>query len=205
VSGKLVSGTAPAKRTTIATNLSRPLSILLREAVKFSNNFMVEQVLKTLGSQLSDLPGSTDSGVLEVKKYLSSLGLDLTNFQMRDGSGLSRRNFVSPRLFTGLFDSIMKETTYSPEFLNALPVAGVDGTMRKRLKNYPEHRLVRAKTGVVDGVTCLTGIIDGRGGEGILFSLMFNKNGNRHGDCKNIQNQILKALLEYWVPQRQKT
>jgi D-alanyl-D-alanine carboxypeptidase/D-alanyl-D-alanine-endopeptidase (penicillin-binding protein 4) len=204
VSGRLVTGKAPAKTSTVATNLSRPLSILLREANKFSNNFMIEQTLKTLGAEGTSLPGSTESGVIEVKKYLSSLGLDLTNFQMRDGSGLSRKSYVSPRLFVNMFQRIQKETTYSPEFLNLLPVAGVDGTLRKRLKKVPYHRLVRGKTGVVDGVTCLTGLIDGRGGEGIVYSMMFNKNGNRHGDCKNVQNQILTALLEYWIPQGHK-
>ena len=90
----------------------------------------------------------------------------------------------------------MKKTY--PEFLNTLPIAGVDGKMKKRLRKNPDHRIVRAKTGFVNGVTSLSGVIDGRLGQGIVFSMLFNKTKNRHRDAKKVQDKILEELLKYW-------
>ncbi len=200
VSGKIRPGTVPDSAFEITDHASLPLSMLLRLANKYSNNFMIEETLNTIGAVRSGKPGSPENGIREVMKYLSDLGLDTRQLKMADGSGLSRNNRISPEFFVEMIHAVLTQSTFFPEFLNLLPVTGVDGTMKKRLKKTRNHRLIRAKTGVINGVTSLTGVLDGRGGEGIIFSMMFNNNHNRHGDCKKAEDQILKAMLKYWTP-----
>ena len=80
---------------------------------------------------------------------------------------------------------------FGPEFLTCLPVAGTDGTMKRRLPRHPDKRLIRAKTGLINNVVCLSGLVDGRKGKGLVFSIFINQNKGRHGESKKVQDDIL--------------
>ncbi len=199
ITGKVKTGIKPEKVKHLVSQESAPLASILRDAMKFSNNFMMEQTLKTLGAIQSAPPGSTASGIQAATEFFTkTAGLNMQGFEMSDGSGLSRNNHVSARQMTDLFRYILGESTFGPEFMNCLPVAGIDGTLRRRLKNDDRCRLVRAKTGLVDNVSCLSGVVDGRNGNGLIFSILMNKTQNRHGDAKKTQDNIIRALLNYW-------
>jgi serine-type D-Ala-D-Ala carboxypeptidase/endopeptidase (penicillin-binding protein 4) len=198
--GRVVEGTVPEDAQILTTHTSRPLSTLLRDANKYSNNFMMEQILKTIGTGADSKPGSTEEGIRQVTEFLWETGMDIEGFVMQDGSGLSSGNRITARQACHLIRYIVNTSTYSPEFLNCLPIAGVDGTLKKRLKADPRHRMVRAKTGIINGATCLSGIVDGRGGQGLVFSLLFNTTHNRHRELKKCQDKILIQLLDYWLP-----
>ncbi|MBN1356213.1 D-alanyl-D-alanine carboxypeptidase/D-alanyl-D-alanine-endopeptidase [bacterium] len=200
IDGAVIKGTAACPARVLTSHLSHPLAALLRDANKYSNNFMLEQILKTLGAECSGKPGSTESGLGVVRDYLIGTGMRLDGFQMFDGSGLSDRNRATPAQLVYLLRHIIRETTFCPEYISCLPVAGTDGTLKNRFKNGLRQRLIRAKTGVINGSTCLSGIVDGRKGEGLGFALLFNTPVNRHNHNKSIQDDILGALLDYRYP-----
>ncbi len=197
IGDKIVMGTVPENAEELVVHKSHPLSSLLRSASKFSNNFMMEQTLKTMGAVCHNTPGTTAKGAQAVKSYLLECGISVEGFRMNDGSGLSRNNRTTSRQLADLIRYVVREATYSPEFMNALPIAGVDGTMKKRLNGNGDNRLVRAKTGVIDGVCALSEIIDGRKDNGLVFSILVNNNRNRHRDVKKFQDEVVSRCLDY--------
>lgn len=200
VEGRVRQGKKPDKTAAVFQNQSAPLSELLRDANKVSNNFMMEQIAKTVGAETCDCAGSTRSGMQKIKDYFSSdVKLPTAGMVLSDGSGLSRLNRVTPRQMAGIIRWALNESTFGPEFLTCLPVAGVDGTMKRRLTKHPDKRLIRAKTGLINNVVCLSGVVDGRSGNGLVFSIFINQNKGRHGESKKAQDDILSSMLNYWV------
>ena len=204
VKGEYREGITPEDAQELVVQESRPLSMLLRDANKYSNNFMMEQTLKVIGAVQNEPPGTTQKGIDAVLDYLNSIAIDVTDCTMTDGSGLSRKNEIKPRTLNDVIQYSVSRSTFFPEFLNALPIAGVDGTLKKRLNHNPAHRLVRAKTGFINGVSCLSGIIDGRSGRGLVFSIMFNRAYKLKTQAKTLQNRLVSQLLEYWKTQVEK-
>ncbi|MBN1549844.1 D-alanyl-D-alanine carboxypeptidase/D-alanyl-D-alanine-endopeptidase [bacterium] len=201
VSGGVQKGALPKHAEKIVSHDSKSLSALLTDANKYSNNLMIEQTLKTIGAVEFKSSGSTILGAKAVKNFFIEHGIDLTGFQMSDGSGLSRNNKATARQLASIFRLVLTQSTFGPEFMTALPVAGVDGTLKKRLKHDSRNRLVRGKTGLVQGVSCLSGVIDSRNGKGIVFSILFNDIGTHYTQAKQLQDKIVKALLDYWLPE----
>lgn len=199
VTGVLRAGKRQGTEKQVAIIESQTLSHILMGANKFSNNFMVEQILKTIGAETYSSPGSTISGARAVKEFLKEVGINTNGFFMNDGSGLSRKNRVTPRQLADCMRFVLRDSTFAPELLNSLPVAGIDGTLRKRFKSDARSRLIRAKTGLINNVSCLTGVVDGRQGKGFVFSIMVNKSQNQHAAAKALQDKILKILLDAWI------
>ncbi|MCP4725059.1 MAG: D-alanyl-D-alanine carboxypeptidase/D-alanyl-D-alanine-endopeptidase, partial [bacterium] len=102
---------------------------------KVSHNFFADQLLKTLGSEFRD-SGSFSSGITVLKGFLSSAGIDPTNYFQYDGSGLSRYTLVMPVQIMTLL-KYMKGHRYNDHYFSSLPVAGVDGTIENRMKDSP--------------------------------------------------------------------
>ncbi|HPQ41342.1 MAG TPA: D-alanyl-D-alanine carboxypeptidase/D-alanyl-D-alanine-endopeptidase [bacterium] len=198
VDGTVIRGETPESASEIVVHESEPLYGLLQAANKYSNNFMIEQIVKTIAAETVSNPGSTAEGLEKIKSYFTDIGMDTSGMVLNDGSGLSRSNLVSARQLARLIEYAVNESHYGPEFLTTLPVAGVDGTLKKRLKDHPDKRLVRAKTGLINNVVCLSGLVDGRRGKGLVFSILINRNHSRHRDSKEVQDEIVEALLTYW-------
>ncbi|GEM_PF-150358 len=199
VTGNLKSGKRQGSEKQVAVLESQSLSHLLMGANKFSNNFMVEQILKTIGAEQYSTQGSTSSGARAVREFLKEAGINLNGFLMNDGSGLSRKNRVTARQLADVVRFVLKDSAFGPELLNSMPVAGIDGTLRKRFKSDSRSRLIRGKTGLINNVSCLTGVVDGRNGQGFVFSIMLNKTQNQHAAAKKFQDKILKILLDTWI------
>ncbi len=204
LTGSLKSGKRQGSDKQVAVLESQSLTHLLMGANKFSNNFMVEQILKTIGAEQYSSQGSTASGARAVREFLKEAGINLNGFIMNDGSGLSRKNRVTARQLADVVRFTLKDSAFGPELLNSLPVAGIDGTLRKRFKTDSRSRLIRGKTGLINNVSCLTGVVDGRNGQGFVFSIMLNKTQNQHAAAKKLQDKILKILLDVWIGVRSK-
>lgn len=200
IDGSVMRGNKPEQSTLIYEHNSRPLSELLITANKFSNNFMTEQVIKTIAAHTCNCPGSTDLGMRLIKEYFEKeLKMDTKGMVLSDGSGLSRRNRITARQFCELLRNTLHKSCFGPEFLATQPIAGVDGTMKRRLNDHSDRRWIRAKTGSINNVVCLTGLIDGRCGRGLVFSILINKNRGRHGESRQAQDRMLEAMLDYWT------
>lgn len=150
---------------------SKPLSELIKPFLKNSVNFMGDAFLKAIAMD----PSSDGKGdllapaLVELKNYVIRLGMP-RDFELHDGSGLSRTSRASPRLFTEFLGRIQREK-YFPAILAALPIAGVDGTLRNRMKGTAAEGVLRAKTGTLEGVYNLAGYVP-HGKELVPFVLL---------------------------------
>lgn len=179
--------------------LAEHTSVDLREIVKVINknsqNFFAEQLLKTIGYENYGL-GSADNGVRALKNILSEMGINPDNIKIVDGSGLSRLNFVSPKHIISLLNYMHKNPYFIP-FLNSLPIAGVDGTIGKRMTNNRATNNVRAKTGFVGAVRSLSGYVRTGDNELVAFSIIANNFTVPVKLAENIQDLVCLRLANF--------
>src|SRR5690606_32812821 len=122
---------------------------------KPSQNQVAEILLRTLGLEKKG-SGLPDSGRRVVEEQLRAWGVDTTGFVIRDGSGLSRHNYLSPEAIVRVLNAMRLHPDFEI-FYNSLPIAGVDGTIANRMRGTPAQGNLRAKTGSVDRSRALSG------------------------------------------------
>jgi len=156
----------------IATLQSPTLREVLPFFEKPSQNQIGELLFRTIALKATGL-GRTDSASAVVSRQLLAWGAAPDGFVVRDGSGLSRHDYVSPRTLVKVLDAIRRSPDFQP-FYDALPIAGVDGTIRNRMKGTPAQGNVHAKTGTLDKARSLSGYVTTAGGRVLLFSALCN-------------------------------
>src|SRR6185437_16571183 len=161
----------------VTSKQSIPLRELFVPFMKLSNNGHAEVLVKEMG-RLQGGSGSWDKGLAVIDSTVASMGIDTKNMQFRDGSGMSHKNLVTANEVTNLLYVAQSKPWYST-FLKALPVAGHDerligGTLRSRMKGTAAAGNVQAKTGALNGVTALSGYVQTKDGETLIFSIMVN-------------------------------
>ena len=160
----------------IAARKSPPLSVIAAQVLKPSQNLYAELLLRTLGkvSGAADPKlSSGDAGAQVVRSFLTQAGIDPAGLVMLDGSGLSRADLVTADTTLQLL-TYMNRHRFSAAFREALPVAGLDGTLRNRMKGTPAQGNVRAKTGTLGTATTLCGYVFTAAGERLAFALLIN-------------------------------
>lgn len=161
-----------SKLKKIFTHYSVPLSEIVRVINKNSQNFYAEQLLKTIGLVKYGF-GSIENGVKAVKNILREMGINSEDLIMADGSGLSRLDLVTPRQIVDLLNYMYKHESF-PVFYQTLPVAGIDGSLARRMLRSKAENNVRAKTGYLGGVRSLCGFVHTADNEPIVFSIIVN-------------------------------
>jgi len=131
-----------------------------------------------------------------MREQLVGLGIDLTGVRLADGSGLSRDNRLSARVLVEVLRAADRHFELAPDLLAALPIAGRDGTFKKRAGASRDR--LRAKTGLLTGVTALTGMARTAGGRDVIFSILAN--GYTQGDraAMNAVDAFAQALIAQW-------
>lgn len=177
IRGSARRGQAPPVASVLSRHLSGPLAQLLVPMLKLSNNGHAEVLVKEIGRRALG-SGTWDDGLAETARSLSRLGLDPAALRVADGSGLSRRDLVSPEQLSALLVTLRGKPWF-PAFLAALPLAGnpdrlVGGTLRSRMREGPAAGNVRAKTGTLDAVSALSGYVTTADGELLVFSVLLN-------------------------------
>jgi D-alanyl-D-alanine carboxypeptidase/D-alanyl-D-alanine-endopeptidase (penicillin-binding protein 4) len=175
VGGALRLGTAPETAREIDRFDSRPLAALVRDMNKNSNNFMAEAILKTLGAQFVETPGTTNGGLSMVRTYLSGLGLDAGFLQAVDGSGLSDHDRTTARLLAEVLAKGWSDFEIGADLVASLPIGGADGTLEERFASETQSRRVRAKTGRIAGAVTLAGYAVNRDGRPFAFAIFANQ------------------------------
>jgi PBP4 family serine-type D-alanyl-D-alanine carboxypeptidase len=160
-------------RRTVVTRTSPPLSVIGPYFMKVSQNFVAETLFKTLGKVVKG-EGSAASGRAVVLETLNGWGVPADALVMRDGSGLSRYNYVTSGGLVTMLTRMWKNDALRGPFAAALPVAGHDGTLGSRMKNTWLDAHVQAKTGTISNVRSLSGYLETRSGERIVFSMIGN-------------------------------
>ena len=153
---------------------SPPLAALVQATLKHSLNLDAELLLLQAGAALPGPGPHTETrGVTALKAFLATAGLKPDDVLLEEGSGLSRADLVTPAAVVDLLVHMAR----SPEaavFMDALPVAGVDGTLMNRLEGAPALGRIRAKTGTLRYTSSLSGYGTTAGGERLAFSLLLN-------------------------------
>jgi D-alanyl-D-alanine carboxypeptidase/D-alanyl-D-alanine-endopeptidase (penicillin-binding protein 4) len=178
VEGAVRRGRVPAGAQPLLEFESQPLGQIVELFVKWSNNTIAETLLKAMGRAATGEPGSWENGRRAALASLARLGVDTGSLVMVDGSGLARGNRAPPRALVEALRVARASFRFGPELVAALPVAAGDGTLKKRAA--AAAGAVRAKTGLLDGVTGLSGFAASPEQGELVFSILVN--GYHRGD-----------------------
>ncbi len=159
-------------RDTIAVILSPPLREIMPAFEKPSQNQIGEILLRTLGLERTGV-GIPDSGRAVIERQLLEWGATRDGFVVRDGSGLSRYNYLSPETIVRVLEVMRRDTAF-PVFYDALPIAGVDGTLANRMKGTYAEANAHGKTGFVSQARSLSGYVTSADGRLLIYSLLCN-------------------------------
>jgi D-alanyl-D-alanine carboxypeptidase/D-alanyl-D-alanine-endopeptidase (penicillin-binding protein 4) len=164
-----------ATRRLIARHQSPPLSSLVAQMMKVSQNFYGEMLIKAIGrtAEGADGIGSTERGRQVVRRTLQDWSIPVDALVMSDGSGLSRYNYASTKLLVDVLRRMWHDERDRSPFVASLPVAGHDGTLGARMTDVLRRR-VQAKTGTITNVRSLAGYVETTDGEKVAFAIIAN-------------------------------
>ncbi|WP_067727734.1 D-alanyl-D-alanine carboxypeptidase/D-alanyl-D-alanine endopeptidase [Oceanobacillus damuensis] len=191
-SGSVKQGSTPKEAGLLVSRSSIPLSELLVPFMKLSNNGIAEILVKEMGKE-SYGEGSWEKGLDILGKEMNKFRMDMGSMMIKDGSGISHSNLIPPKEIAQLLYEVQKKEWF-PVFLHSLPVAGIEermtgGTLRDRMKG----RVVKAKTGTIEGVSTLAGYMDTSSGEQLIISIMVN-NLLDEDTGKAIEDEIIEII-----------
>lgn len=188
----------------LASVQSPPLSVISAQTMKPSQNLYTELLLRTLGataaqSATSSPPAQTSAerGVESVKAFLRAAGVEPRGqFVMADGSGLSRHNYITAGATVRLL-TYMTTHRHGAAFRDSMPIAGVDGTLRTRLRDTPAQGNMRAKTGTINAVASLSGYVTSASGERLAFSIILNNYPEESGSRRSHIDAVAVLLASF--------
>lgn len=205
---KVIAGQVPKLAKPVAWRVSEPLAVLVRGLGKYSNNFVAETLLKTIGAvKRADQhkPATWDDGLVAVRGWLEgTVGWKKDGYYYGNGSGLFASNRFSPRELASLLAAAYRDFRFGPDYVASLSIAGVDGTISRRMSRGPAAGLVRAKTGTLSGVSTLSGYaaLDGRAP--LVFSILVNGFSDEQANSARVlQNEICEAMIPFLESGRQ--
>lgn len=196
VHGVVQRGLAPAKIKILAEHRA-PLLPVLINLNKTSDNLTAELLLKTIGAEKFGWPGSAEKGGRAIRQFLGSNGVDTTAIKIADGSGVSRYNLVTPAEIVKLLTAVWKNFAIRNEFTATLPIAGMDGTLRSRMRGTPAAGVIHAKTGTLSGVSTLSGYTITSDGEELAFSMMMQHYLVREAAIRSVQDRLGAELCAF--------
>lgn len=191
--GALRMSRPPMSARQVAKVKSRPIAQLVRSMMKFSNNFVAESLIKNLAAQKGARPASLESGVGHLRTFLGDL--QIGDFQLANPSGLSRDNKFSARQIVKVLEFAEASGKIQPEFTASLPVAGVDGTLKSRMKSLARRGDLRAKTGMLSGAIGLAGYV-GNGKDKMSFCFLFNGSAKDQWKARDVMDQLATQLAQ---------
>lgn len=189
----LVDRPRASEGTTLLVDLSAPLSEIVAQMLEWSLNSYAETLVVAMDQ---DRPASTGTGVARLRETLTALGVPPDSYTTRDGSGLSRNDYLSADALVATLAAAWSSPTLRAPLKAALPVAGADGTLRRRLRGTPGERRVFAKTGSMSNVRSLAGYVDTLDGETLAFAVMTNGFDTRAADIDQRVDELLLALVQ---------
>ncbi|MEA2763378.1 MAG: hypothetical protein QOD47_2662 [Gemmatimonadaceae bacterium] len=185
----------PLKMDTLFVLVSPPLREILPALMKPSQNQIAEILLRTIGLERGGL-GTADSARKIVGQQLLAWGVQPDGFVIRDGSGLSDQDLLTPETIVRVLDRIQRDTAFAT-YYNSMPIAGVDGTIDSRMKGTPAEGNVHAKTGTLSKARSLSGYVTTADGERLIFSILANNTTTPGSAVTHVADVIAAALASY--------
>src|ERR1051326_5503645 len=183
-----------ARGTITLATLSHSLDSTLHQINKPSDNIAAENLLKTVAAERRGSPGATLNGLYVMKEFMTSLGIDTTAMILADGSGVSFYNLVSPGTILRLLQYEYADKQSFSHFYESLPVGGVDGTLKNRMKGTRAEGNVHEKTGTITGVSALSGYVTTLDGKSVAFSILINHFPSKLRELRDVQDRIVEIL-----------
>jgi len=186
---------APAEREPLVTWASPPLGDVIKSINKYSNNMMTRQLLLTLAFERFGKPATVENGILAVREYLDSHGIDHSTMVMVNGAGLGRQ----VRLTSAMLNQVLQRghtISLMPEFVASLPVGGIDGTMRNRRLTGGAQGNMHIKTGSLDGVAAIAGYVHARSGKDYVVIAMLNQPQADTGPGQELGDALLSWVYQ---------
>jgi D-alanyl-D-alanine carboxypeptidase/D-alanyl-D-alanine-endopeptidase (penicillin-binding protein 4) len=196
--GRVRDGAAPAEAKVLARHRSRPLSDLVIDIDKHSDNPVSRVIYLAIGAASTtggDLPTSRRAE-LEVRAWLARKGIDDAGLALENGSGLSRQERIRPAQLAAVLRAALA-SEWAPEFVASLPIAAVDGGVRTRLRGGAAEKRARLKTGTLRDASALAGYVKDTRDESYILVAMVND----EAADKEVARPVLDALVE-WVASR---
>ncbi len=197
--GPIPGGAAPgapaAGADTVFVWQSPPLRDILPPFLKPSQNQIGETLLRTIGG-VAKGQASVDSGRAAVQEVLRSFGVADDAYVIADGSGLSRYDYVAPETLARILIAMAGRSDFDA-FYQALPVAGVDGTIAARMRGTAAAGNVHAKTGSIANVRSLSGYVTTADGERLVFVMIANHFTVPRRVAELVQDRVLERLANF--------
>jgi D-alanyl-D-alanine carboxypeptidase/D-alanyl-D-alanine-endopeptidase (penicillin-binding protein 4) len=181
------------QRLVLAVHESEPLIDDVRVINKISQNLHAELVLRAVGRERGTSP-SLEGAVAALNSVLLAAGLERSEFEFFDGSGMSLQNLVTPRAIVKLLQHA-DTAPWGELFHSTLAVSGVDGTISERFRGTAAYTRIQAKTGSLSHVNTLSGYAQSAKGERLAFAIMCNNHMLSSSSAKRIIDQIAEAMV----------
>jgi D-alanyl-D-alanine carboxypeptidase/D-alanyl-D-alanine-endopeptidase (penicillin-binding protein 4) len=194
INGEIKSGTTPEGAVKVMVHESEPLAVILRDLNKYSNNFVAEQVAKTMAAESNGSPGNHSDALNIVERFLNELGVNMAGVSLADASGLSRKNRVTAAMITDFLAKVYRRFDIGPDFVSALGIMGVDGSVKDRMKKSPAKSLSRVKTGSLYKISALAGYVSGSRGGLYSFAMFLNGVNCYYKDADRLEDEIVTAI-----------
>ncbi|HEU4536098.1 MAG TPA: D-alanyl-D-alanine carboxypeptidase/D-alanyl-D-alanine-endopeptidase, partial [Polyangiaceae bacterium] len=186
-----------ARGRPLADHASRPLSALLYELGKQSNNFYAEMVFKSLALEKKGRGAKAEQSAEVVTRFLTELGAWDDGMVVKNGSGLFDANRASAAALAKLLRLAYRSPAYGSEFVAQLAIGGVDGTLRHRFRGDKVKGAVRAKTGTLDATAALAGYAFGAPGQPpVAFAIVINDIAGKVGEARPAIDACVEAIVE---------
>ena len=179
----------------LLTTRTHSIRQVLHRMMKVSDNLYAESVFYQLAASGGTRWASAKTARQYENDLFSRIGLNPRDYNVADGSGLSLYNYVTTELEAKLLRYVYQRPDIYEAYLEAQPIAGVDGTLRSRMRGTAAAGNVKAKTGTVKGVSSLAGYLTASNGHLLCFSII-NNGGLSNGPMRNLQNKICVALCQ---------
>lgn len=193
----------PRAPVILGTVASAPVREMVRVMMKDSNNLRASLLFDLAGelTRLPDTPAwrtSEELGAADLQAFLRERGISAAEAILEEGSGLSRNSLVSPAVIVALLQH-MAGHREAAAWLDALPVAGVDGSLRTRFRGGPAEGKVWAKTGTLRWAHSLSGYVDTVGGARLAFAVMLNRHRVQPGspEARAELDAVVERLVAY--------
>jgi D-alanyl-D-alanine carboxypeptidase/D-alanyl-D-alanine-endopeptidase (penicillin-binding protein 4) len=195
--GDVQVGKRPNGLPLITARKSPPLSKILLQLGKHSDNFVAETLLKVLGAERKE-PGTSKRGTQVLEETLKAAGVDPGRTTIINGSGLFEGNAIAADHLAKLLVHMYRDPTVRSDYLSQLAIGGVDGTLHRRLEGTAAERMVRAKTGTLDEVIALTGYVLGPEPErAYAFSVLVNDAYGKHAKSRDLADDLVTELATH--------
>jgi len=204
VVGKVRRGSIPDNAIVLGS-VRTPLTRVIYDMLKSSNNYYADMMIRNLASQSGDRPANVKAGMRFIYEFLDKVGVSRNDYSLNSGAGFTHRSYITAGALCLVLNHLFEQPVISPIFFSSLPVAGMDGTLKYRMRRTEAQGKIHAKTGYLsravsryklrDGVVALAGFATPTEGKTLTFVFLYN--GTRSPQLvKNIFDKICVELVK---------